>query len=107
VLAPRPPKPSGRQDDLELLNRILDADEPAANRIAVTVGVSFVPRLQRLRKTVTKSLEMPSGIKPGMPKVGSRKPLKTGLIAAGALAALTAGSAGISSLRRQSEGTTD
>src|SRR5579872_518886 len=30
------------QNDLELLNRILDAYEPAANRIAVTVGVSFV-----------------------------------------------------------------
>jgi hypothetical protein len=64
-------------------------------------------RLQRLRKTVTNSLEMPSDIKPGMPKVGSGKPFKTGLIAAGALAALTAGSAGISSLRRHSEGATD
>jgi hypothetical protein len=64
-------------------------------------------RWQRLRKTVTNSLEIPSGIKPGMPNVGFGKPLKTGLIAAGALAALTAGSAGISSLRRQSEGATD
>ena len=56
-------------------------------------------RLQRLRKTVTGSLEMPS--------VGSGKAVKTGLLTAGGLAALTAGSAGISSLRRQSEGTTD
>jgi hypothetical protein len=64
-------------------------------------------RLQRLRKTVTNSVEMPSSIKSGMPKIGSGKPLKTGLIAAGGLAALTAGSAGISSIRRQSEGTTD
>ena len=28
--------------DTELMNQILDAYEPAANRIAVTVGVSFV-----------------------------------------------------------------
>jgi hypothetical protein len=55
-------------------------------------------RLQRLRKTVTGSLEMPS--------VGSGK-VKTGLLTAGGLAALTAGSAGISSLRRQREGSTD
>jgi hypothetical protein len=64
-------------------------------------------RLQRLRKTVTNSLDMPSGIKSGMPRVGSDKALKTGLIAAGGLAALTAGSAGISSLRRQWDGATD
>jgi hypothetical protein len=63
-------------------------------------------RLQRLRKTVTDSLE-PSGIKSSLPEVGSGKALKTGLIAAGGLAALTAGSAGISSLRRQREGATD
>jgi hypothetical protein len=62
--------------------------------------------MQRLRKTVSNSLEMPS-IKSAMPTVGSGKAAKTGLIAAGGLAALTAGSAGISSLRRQSEGTTD
>lgn len=64
-------------------------------------------RLQRLRKTVTNSLEMPSGIKSAMPSVGSGKGRKTGLIAAGGLAALTAGSAGISSLRRQRDGATD
>jgi hypothetical protein len=64
-------------------------------------------RLQRLRKTVNNSLEMPSGIKSGMPAVGSGKALKTGLVAAGGLAAITAGSAGISSLRRQRDGATD
>jgi hypothetical protein len=63
-------------------------------------------RLQRLRKTVNSSLEVPSGIKSSVPGVGSGKTLKTGLIAAAGLAALTAGSAGISSLRRQSEGST-
>jgi rsbT co-antagonist protein RsbR len=36
------------QDDRELLNRILDAYEPAANRIAVTVGVSFVEERERV-----------------------------------------------------------
>ena len=36
------------QDDLDLLNRILDAYEPAANRIAVTVGVSFVDERERV-----------------------------------------------------------
>ena len=36
------------QDDLDVLNRILDAYEPAANRIAVTVGVSFVEERERV-----------------------------------------------------------
>jgi rsbT co-antagonist protein RsbR len=36
------------QDDADLLNGILDAYEPAANRIAVTVGVSFVQERERV-----------------------------------------------------------
>jgi len=36
------------QDDADLLSRILDAYEPAANRIAVTVGVSFVEERERV-----------------------------------------------------------
>jgi rsbT co-antagonist protein RsbR len=36
------------QKDLDLLNRILDAYEPAANRIAVTVSVSFVEERERV-----------------------------------------------------------
>jgi rsbT co-antagonist protein RsbR len=36
------------QNDSELLNAILDAYEPAANRIAVTVGVSFVEERERV-----------------------------------------------------------
>src|SRR6201981_3445920 len=36
------------QDDFDLLNRVLDAYEPAANRIANTVGVSFVERRERV-----------------------------------------------------------
>lgn len=36
------------QSDFEVLNRILDAYEPAANRIANTVGVSFVDERERI-----------------------------------------------------------
>lgn len=36
------------QQDASLLNAILDAYEPAANRIAVTVGVSFVEERERV-----------------------------------------------------------
>src|SRR5215468_2631699 len=36
------------QTDFDLLNRVLDAYEPAANRIANTVGVSFVQERERL-----------------------------------------------------------
>jgi rsbT co-antagonist protein RsbR len=36
------------QQDARLLNRVLDAYEPAANRIAVTVGVSFVQERERV-----------------------------------------------------------
>jgi rsbT co-antagonist protein RsbR len=36
------------QEDAQLLNRVLDAYEPAANRIAVTVGVSFVRERERV-----------------------------------------------------------
>src|SRR5216683_3472289 len=36
------------QSDLSMLNRVLDAYEPAANRIANTVGVSFVQERERV-----------------------------------------------------------
>src|ERR671925_268977 len=36
------------QNDFDLLNRVLDAYEPAANRIANTVGVSFVQERERI-----------------------------------------------------------
>ena len=36
------------QNDADLLNRILDSYEPAANRIAVTVSVSFVDERERV-----------------------------------------------------------
>jgi rsbT co-antagonist protein RsbR len=58
------------QDDRELLNRILDAYEPAANRIAVTVGVSFVEERERvihdqqeaLRELSTPVLQLREGL---------------------------------------------
>src|SRR2546425_6478629 len=36
------------QDDFQLLNRVLDAYEPAANRIANTVAVGFVQERERI-----------------------------------------------------------
>jgi rsbT co-antagonist protein RsbR len=50
------------EDDPELLNRILDAYEPAANRIAVTVGVSFVEERERIireQQDVIRELSTP------------------------------------------------
>jgi rsbT co-antagonist protein RsbR len=38
------------QGDFELFNRVLDAYEPAANRIAATVGVSFVQERERVSR---------------------------------------------------------
>ncbi len=44
------------QDDLDHLNRVLDAYEPAANRIAVTVGVSFVEERERVIQDQQESI---------------------------------------------------
>jgi hypothetical protein len=64
--------------------------------------------LQRLLETVNDSLDAStSGIRSRLPSGDSAKTLKAGLIAAGSLAGLTAASAGISSLRRRSEGARD
>jgi hypothetical protein len=60
-------------------------------------------QIQRLLDTVDDSLEVPSTLTQGPPA----KAVKAGLIAAGGLAGLTAGSAGISSLRRKREGASD
>jgi len=64
-------------------------------------------RLQRLLEPVNKSLDVPSGIKSGLPDMGSGNAKKAALITAGGLVGLTAGSAGISSLRRHREGARD
>jgi rsbT co-antagonist protein RsbR len=44
------------QHDPELLDHILDAYEPAANRIAVTVGVSFVEERERVIREQQESI---------------------------------------------------
>jgi hypothetical protein len=65
-------------------------------------------QLQRLLETVNDSLDAStSGIKSRLPSGDSAKTLTAGLIAAGSLGGLTAASAGISSLRRRSEGARD
>ncbi|PYT79663.1 MAG: hypothetical protein DMG40_15025 [Acidobacteria bacterium] len=44
--------------NLELLNRMLDAYEPAANRIANTVGVSFVEQRERIIRRQQKAIQI-------------------------------------------------
>ena len=60
--------------------------------------------LDRLLDSVGDALDMPDGGKSNLPSANSGKLAKAGLLTAGGLAALTAVSAGISSLRRRSEG---
>ena len=61
--------------------------------------------LQRILETVDDSLDVPDGAKkPNLPSGGTGTALKASLLTAGGLAGLTALSAGISSLRRRSEG---
>jgi len=63
--------------------------------------------LERLLATLDDSVVEPIGKKLHLPDRPSDKTLKAGLIAAGGLTGLTAGSAGISSLRRRVEGPRD
>src|SRR6266566_7729466 len=44
--------------DLDLLNRVLDAYEPAANRIANTVAVSFVEQRERVIRRQQKAIQI-------------------------------------------------
>jgi hypothetical protein len=60
--------------------------------------------LQRIIQTLGDSLDMASDAKLSVPDVSSDKARRAGLIAAVSAIGLTAGSAGISSLRRRSEG---
>ena len=57
--------------------------------------------LQRLLDAVGDQLHAASNATPGLPTVGSPKAVRTGLIAAGSVVGLTAGSAAISSLRHR------
>lgn len=61
---------------------------------------------QRLFDTFGDALDVPSGIKSSLSGVGSDGVRKAGWFA-GALTGLTAGSVGISALRRRSEGVRD
>jgi hypothetical protein len=63
--------------------------------------------LQRFLDSVNDTLDVPDAFRFQLPGGGPGKALKAGLIAAGGLAGLTAGSAGISSLRRHKEGERD
>jgi hypothetical protein len=63
--------------------------------------------LQRFFDTVGDQLEAATDVKPDLSGMRSRKGIKTGLIAGGGLAALTAGSAAISSLRDRIDGRRD
>jgi hypothetical protein len=60
--------------------------------------------LQRVMRTLGDSLDAASDARPSVPDLSSGKALRAGLIAAVSAVGLTAGSAGISSLRRRSEG---
>jgi hypothetical protein len=61
---------------------------------------------QRILQSVTDTLAVPNAVKQSVPRVGADSARRAGLIA-GALAALTAGSASISMLRRRNEGARD
>lgn len=95
-----------RKSNLQRVLDTIDQSLEAANDVrpalrhlgSVNVGKGSRPG-QRLLETVSHSL----GKKPGLSDLGSTKARKAGLIAAGSVAGLTAGSAGISSLRRRSE----
>jgi hypothetical protein len=57
--------------------------------------------LQRFVDGVSDALDVPDGLRFDLPGGSSGRALKAGLIAVGGLAGLTAGSAGISSLRHK------
>lgn len=63
-------------------------------------------RVQRLLDRLSDPFDMPSTITSNLPGLGSDNARRAGLIAA-AVTGLTAGSAGISSLRRRNEGARD
>lgn len=63
-------------------------------------------RVQRLLDRLSDPFDMPRAITSNLPSLGSDNARRAGLIAA-AVTGLTAGSAGISSLRRRNEGARD
>ena len=63
--------------------------------------------LQRFLDSVNDTLDVPDGLKFDLPGGSSGRALKAGLLAFGGLAGLTAGSAGISSLRHRAGASDD
>ena len=61
-------------------------------------------QLERFVDGVGDAFDIPGDFRLDLPGGGSGKAVKAGLIAIGGLAGLTAGSAGVSSLRRHREG---
>jgi hypothetical protein len=59
--------------------------------------------IQRFAETIGDQLGAASNVTHDLPSVGSSKAVKRGLIAAGSVAGLTAGSAAISSLRHRAD----
>ena len=64
-------------------------------------------RMERILQTLGDSLDAATDAKVSVPAVSSSKTRRAGLIAAVSAVGLTAGSAGISSLRRRSESARD
>ena len=87
-------------------NELVDAiregvAQQALNRRRARMGLfNRKSQFERLLDAVDDSLDVPSEIK-GLRKGGSGKAMKAGLITTAGLAGLTAGSAGISALRRR------
>ena len=84
-------------DTLDQSMKVVQDVRPALEHLgSATRGKSTGQRLfDQVSRSVTPSK---------MPRIGSSKARKAGLIAAGSVAGRTAGSAGISSLRRRSAG---
>ena len=59
--------------------------------------------LQRVADSIGEQLAAAGNVTHDLPSVGSSKAVKRGLIAAGSVAGLTAGSAAISSLRHRAD----
>jgi hypothetical protein len=64
-------------------------------------------QLQRIMSTLGDSLDAATNARPSVPDMSSGKAWRAGLVAAASAVGLTAASAGVSSLRRRSEGPRD
>jgi hypothetical protein len=81
------------------LQRILESANDSLD-VPKLMKLNRKSKLQRIVESATDSLDVPKSIKTGLPGVGGDTAKKAGLVAAG-VAGVTAGSAGISSIRRR------